>query len=489
MEGRQMRSLLVTLALVLAAASVAAGPVLPHRRAAFRDRAAVDPYSDYAAEFAGYWAMEAEDGDPQADYEGEIWWTDLGATAPTKETGKRGSGAGLVTDAGYDFAAAAANNPANGVILSVWVYVVDSGSAANVLYLCKVASTVYYFRLANAAGGDDGNFYVKAEITQSNSTIKSITSGEVYSESTWYHLMLVAADVAGTYALRLYVNGGQVGADVPYDGTLFDSAAIGGVTWTNASVVIDEVALWTDLSFATAEEREAFVSALYNAGSGYFPGDDNTVLLLHGGDGLSDASTYDWDYSFPPHTVTFVGDAQTDTAQKKFGSASYLFDGTGDYLEIPNSADFNLGTAGNGDFTIDWWFRTAAVSAPCYVSCHDTGGTGHNGWTVGYGYYGGAGRLYSWCGDAPYMDFAWTPTVNTWYHLAFVRNGTEIKAYVDGEYKVTLATGDFSSDGSPLYIGQIGEGAGFANGHIDEIRISKGIARWTSNFTPPTSRY
>ena len=66
------------------------------------------------------------------------------------------------------------------------------------------------------------------------------------------------------------------------------------------------------------------------------------------------------------HTVTAVGNAQIDTAQYKFGGASGLFDGTGDYLTIPDHADFNFGA---GDFTIDFWVRFNAINtAQAFIS-------------------------------------------------------------------------------------------------------------------------
>lgn len=82
--------------------------------------------------------------------------------------------------------------------------------------------------------------------------------------------------------------------------------------------------------------------------------DTYTKLLLHC-DGTDGSTTFS-DNGVTGHTVTANGNAQIDTAQSKFGNASGLFDGTGDYLTIPDHADWNFGT---GNFTIDAWIRFA----------------------------------------------------------------------------------------------------------------------------------
>ena len=88
-----------------------------------------------------------------------------------------------------------------------------------------------------------------------------------------------------------------------------------------------------------------------------------------------------------------------------------------------------------------------------------------------------------------------TPVINTWYHFAVVRNGNNWVVYLDGiqqgttsnsvsykDYDTILYIGAYSNSGNPAI-------SGFLDGYIDELRISKGIAHWTSNFTPPSSPY
>jgi len=82
-----------------------------------------------------------------------------------------------------------------------------------------------------------------------------------------------------------------------------------------------------------------------------------------------------------------------------------------------------------------------------------------------------------------------------WHHVAVVRSGSTVDLYVDGVEEAS-ATNSTSHDIARLHIGERFVGVGFSDtghyyydGHIDEFRITKGVARWTSNFTPPTSEH
>lgn len=202
--------------------------------------------------------------------------------------------------------------------------------------------------------------------------------------------------------------------------------------------------------------------------------DSQTVLLLHC-DG-TDGSTAFTDSSLSAKTVTVNGNAQIDTAQSVFGGASGLFDGTGDYLSLADSVDWDFGT---GDFTIDLRVRFNSVATTQYL-VYDTGG-----WqffwntTDGLSFYTTTTR-----------SFSWTPSVNIWYHIEMIRTSDVLKVFVDGVQIGSNITDTANlTGGTTLYIGDDGLGSGPFNGWMDEIRISKGIARHTANFTPETQAY
>ena len=89
---------------------------------------------------------------------------------------------------------------------------------------------------------------------------------------------------------------------------------------------------------------------------------------------------------------------------------------------------------------------------------------------------------------------SWSPSLNTWYHLAFVRSGTTGWFFINGDNTNSVEQTAFSSNSLPdlassVYMGTNFQGNYPLNGWLDELRISKGIARWTANFTPPTAEY
>ncbi len=220
--------------------------------------------------------------------------------------------------------------------------------------------------------------------------------------------------------------------------------------------------------------------------------DDNfTVALLHM-DG-ADASTTFTDES--GKTWTANGNAQIDTAQSVFGGASGLFDGTGDYISSADSADWQLdGGADSNEWTIDFWVRfngdPGAANMPLMSQYTD----GNNYWVCMLSVNNM--RFLCVSGGATIISIsnAWNPATATWYHLAFVKQGTTgYKFFVDGTQVGTTQTDtstipNFTSvitAGGGMYSGALA----YLNGWMDEVRVSKGVARWTANFTPPTSAY
>jgi len=207
-----------------------------------------------------------------------------------------------------------------------------------------------------------------------------------------------------------------------------------------------------------------------------------TKLLLHC-DGTNASTTFT-DSSSAAHTMTANGNAQVSTAQSKFGGASLLCDGSGDYVSSPNSTDWNLGGAGAGDFTIDFWIRFNSVAAAYGLVA--TGNFGGTGWTFYFvNTSGGQLRLY----NGSESVIAWAASTNIWYHVALVRSSSTITCYIGGTSIGTFTDLDMNNDSGALRVGDGGDSGSSFNGWMDEVRISKGIARWTANFAPPSGAY
>lgn len=197
----------------------------------------------------------------------------------------------------------------------------------------------------------------------------------------------------------------------------------------------------------------------------------------------ADASTTFTDSELTPtKSVTAVGNAQIDTAQSKFGGACGLLDGSGDYLTVGDHADWDFGT---GDFTIDMWVRFNALGSDRAII--DV----NNGETVGVWLKWTTSNVLRVKVASTTRDFTWSPSTNTWYHVAVTRSGTNLRAFVGGTQIGTTLTdsGDITGGTVGVTIGAQNGGSNALNGWLDEVRISKGIARWTANFTPPTSEY
>lgn len=209
--------------------------------------------------------------------------------------------------------------------------------------------------------------------------------------------------------------------------------------------------------------------------------DTYTKLMLHMNG--TDASTTFTDSSSSARTVTVAGDAQIDTAQSKFGGASGLFDGTGDWLTVANHADFDISS---GDWTIDFWMRQADLTARQIIGKSKQSAS-FDGW---YLTSDGSGNLQFYSGTNTLRITASSAfSATTWAHVALVQSGTTITMYLNGT-SVGSWVGNPTEYDSPLAIGtNLTTGTGRYSGHLDELRFSKGIARWTANFTPPTAAY
>lgn len=213
--------------------------------------------------------------------------------------------------------------------------------------------------------------------------------------------------------------------------------------------------------------------------------DAYTVLLMHMNG--EDGSTTFTDEA--GHTVTRYGDAQIDTAQSVFGGASALFDGTGDYIKVDDSDDFDFGT---GDFSIDFRCRFASISSADQYLLHRYSSTSDM-WGIAFAnnivkfscFAGGEQRAY--------IARSYTFTTGAWYHIAVERVSDNFRIYVNGVKQgadeAPTNPGAMTTAGA-LYLGVYKYlNTYYFNGWIDELRISKGIARWTSDFTPPTAAY
>lgn len=198
-----------------------------------------------------------------------------------------------------------------------------------------------------------------------------------------------------------------------------------------------------------------------------------TTLLLNGTSGGI------IDYTRKNNLET-VGNVRIRSNIKKYGNGSMFFDGTGDYIYQPSSINYGYGT---GNFTIEFWLYLNSTGLQTILT-H----LASNPQVKPHIYYSSGVRLYVNGAD---VITGGTVTISTWTHIALVRNSGSTRLYIDGTQSGSTYT-DSNNYGSssPLIIADYGvpvTGTNQLNGYIDDLRITKGVARYTSNFTPPVA--
>lgn len=203
------------------------------------------------------------------------------------------------------------------------------------------------------------------------------------------------------------------------------------------------------------------------AGDLYF----GSVTFLSHFDGTDGSTTFT---DVKGHTMTAAGDAKVSIAQSKFGGASAYFDGTGDYIAVSDSADWDL----PGNFTIEGWayWETPSDSKNAGVISLDGANFSFDRAVSNSGalrfYMDGTSLLGS------------VPSLNAWHHVAVTREGNTVRLFLDGVYQNSAT---YSSSIVPTGL-KLGNNL---VGYLDDVRITKGVARYvsTSGFTVPTTPF
>jgi hypothetical protein len=212
----------------------------------------------------------------------------------------------------------------------------------------------------------------------------------------------------------------------------------------------------------------------------------NVSLLLHG-DGTNGSTTIT-DSSPTPKTVTAFGNAQISTAiANQFGNTTGViaFDGAGDYLDTGSNSAFGYGL---NDFTIEFWiYRNASAAVQSFLD-QRTGIETVLAPTI----YISAGFFFYYANGANRISGG-ILAASQWVHIAVSRSGTATKLFVNGVQVGSTFTDTLNYIDSPVRVGGANGGAGpglaSLSGYIDDLRITKGIARYTANFTPPTAPF
>jgi len=295
------------------------------------------------------------------------------------------------------------------------------------------------------------------------------------SLNTWHHVAIVRD---ASSVVTMYINGTNVDSATDTNNYSANNLKIG----TNRAIdsfydgYIDDLRITKGVARYTSN----FTPPTTELPDPSDPDFSNVSLLLHGNG--TDNSTTVTDSSSYDHTVTANGNARIRTTQSKFGGASMYFDGNGDYLALGNDASFAFGT---GEFTVEFWvyILTASLNegiTVCGVSLTD------GSWQIGFG---SNGQINFKAGPTGTALSSSAVSKNTWHHLAVARDSLNTaRIFLNGTI-VDSATVSTDLSDPNLRIGRNRSGAFYFNGYIDDLRITKGVARYTANFIPPTEPF
>lgn len=291
----------------------------------------------------------------------------------------------------------------------------------------------------------------------------------------------------GSYSPGLYTSDGSAWVTGDISGVVAGTGLTGGGTSGAVTLNVDTNTIATR---AYVDSNSASISTTGD------PSFNNVSLLMHfdGANGSTDFA----DSSATTKTVAVANGTPTlSTAQAKFGTSSLLLTNTGTAPNTSNTIRIPSGGAGGafdlstGDFTIEFHMRPAAAQTTRLIAGTANALTGTGGWGIRLD---SAGFVLLGNGNGQgSASFTWT--ANTWYHVAVCRSGAVTRIFVDGTQVGSNLTPVFIAEtsGSYVYLGthsvdSYNPSYGF-NGHLDEVRVTKGVARYTSNFTAPSVAY
>jgi hypothetical protein len=207
----------------------------------------------------------------------------------------------------------------------------------------------------------------------------------------------------------------------------------------------------------------------------------NDVSLLLHMNGANGSTTFTDDSA---NAFTVSATATISTANYKFGGASGLFNGTTDYLSVPSNSVFDFGT---GDFTIETFIRPSTVSVDQNIWSQRPSNI--SGGSITFRLFGSKLNFFYGAGLGS-VTGSTDLVVGNWYHVVLTREGNVFKLWLNGQLDGTSSTiTDSLEAGIAPNIGRASWNGEYFSGNIDELRVTKGVARYLTDFTPPLQQF
>ena len=310
-----------------------------------------------------------------------------------------------------------------------------------------------------------------------NSSATIVGGNSTLYPNQWYHFALVKP-TAGTSTAVLYINGvaEATTASDTTTYTAFTTPRIGA----NQTPNIYYTGRASNVRFirGSAQYTSNFTppTAPFTSGSELF-------LLNFTNAGIIDQTSKN-------NLATFDG-AAVSTAQSQFGGSSVIFDGTLDYLSTDN---IHAGNFGTGDFTVEFWMRgSAAGTYVAMVGTQTVSGFATAGmWRISNRLNSANGLWFNYTTGSAFVDVTLSSTnINdgAWHHIAVTRASNTLRAFIDGAFASSATVTQNLNSNRFLFVGYNPQDSVYYNGYIDELRITRGYARYTSSFTAPTAPY
>ena len=344
--------------------------------------------------------------------------------------------------------------------VEAWVYMTGTDTFTSVVFSAASANDSF-----NLGIDPDGSFGVSR---YGAGGVVTSAAGAIPT-NCWCHIAAVRTSTSSNDT-RLYVNGvlNTTGTD-SNNWTVNSAPIIGGFTTFST---FDFIGYMCDLRVV----KGSAIAPPAGGPTSPLTAVTNTSLLLS----FTNAGIYD---NSMMNNLETVGNAQVSTSVVKYGTGSMAFDGSGDYLFAANNPGQRIM---GGDFTVEMWMYLGAAQANMgLVSSYEN----NNGWIVRLDttyirfFYGISGS-----GTANDVTYSFSPGV--WYHIAWVKSGTSLRCYINGTQQGSTFTvsGAVDTTTAGMQVGRTQTNTNDFNGYIDDLRVTKGAARYITTFTPPPAR-